>query len=141
MRKILKQILILSFTLITSNYIWKNLDFQNKLTTIILVALILSIFESIIKPIIKILLLPITIITLGTTRILINTLGLYLAVFLIHNFELKNINIKFLAIVPVMICINCKYKFFVVILGSPVFKKWRINGFVVITFLGQPKTD
>ncbi|MBU1088437.1 phage holin family protein [Patescibacteria group bacterium] len=94
MRKTLKQILILSFTLITSNYIWKNLDFQNKLTTIILVALILSIFESIIKPIIKILLLPITIITLGTTRILINTLGLYLAVFLIHNFELKNININ-----------------------------------------------
>jgi len=93
MKKILKRILILSFTLIATNYIWGNLHFNNNLTTILLVSLILSIFESIIKPIIKILLLPITILTLGSIRILINTLGMYLAVFLIPGFELENINI------------------------------------------------
>ncbi|MBU1130274.1 phage holin family protein, partial [Patescibacteria group bacterium] len=81
MKKILKRILILSFTLIATNYIWRNLRFNDSLTTILLVSLILSIFESIIKPIVKILLLPITILTLGSIRILINTLGMYLAVF------------------------------------------------------------
>ena len=132
MRKTLKRILILSFTLIATNYIWGNLRFDNSLGTILLVALILSIFESTIKPIIKILLLPITIITLGTTRILINTLGMYLAVLLIPCFKLENINIdsfnwqgfnipnlkfnSFWAFLVSSITINLIYNFFIKIL-------------------------
>lgn len=91
MKKILKLILITTFVLITINQIWGNLVFENNVLTILKVALILALFELILKPIIKILLLPINILTLGTIRIVIDTLGLYLAVFLLPDFQINNI--------------------------------------------------
>jgi len=92
MKKILKFTLLLTFSLITVNQIWNNLYFQNIPLTIIKVAFILSIFEIILKPVVKILLLPINLITLGLFRIVIDTLGLYLATFLLSDFQIKNIN-------------------------------------------------
>ncbi|RLC35452.1 hypothetical protein DRH14_00980 [Candidatus Shapirobacteria bacterium] len=94
MRTILKQALLFSFALLLTNYIWDNLDFNSQLSTLLLVGFILSLFKSIVKPIIKLLLLPITIITLGSIKIIINTLGLYLSVFLIDNFQLNNIDVS-----------------------------------------------
>lgn len=91
MKKILRFTLILAFALITHNQIWQNLFFENNVITIIKVAVILAIFELLLKPIIKILLLPINLLTLGTIRIVINTLGLYLAIFLIGDFQVNNI--------------------------------------------------
>lgn len=93
MKKILKYALYLGFALVIQNEIWGNLSFNPKIETIIKVALILAIFELILKPIIKILLLPVTILTLGLIRIVINTLGLYLATFLISGFSVNSLNI------------------------------------------------
>ncbi len=93
MKKILKYTLYLAFALVIENEIWHNLAFSSKIETIIKVALILAIFELILKPIIKILLLPITFLTLGLIRIVINTLGLYLAVFLIHDFNVSSLQL------------------------------------------------
>lgn len=90
MKKILKYTLYLGFALVIENEIWRNLTFSPKIETIIKVALILAIFELILKPIIKILLLPITFLTLGLIRIVINTLGLYLATFLISGFSINS---------------------------------------------------
>ena len=92
MKKILKFTLLLTFALITANQIWGNLFFQTIPWTIIKTAFVLSIFEVILKPIIKILFLPINILTLGTFRIIINTFGLYLVTFLFSDFQIKNIN-------------------------------------------------
>jgi putative membrane protein len=92
MKKIFKFTLLLTFTLITANQIWGNLFFQTIPWTIIKTAFILSIFEVILKPIIKILLLPINILTLGTFRIIINTFGLYLVTFIFSDFQIKNID-------------------------------------------------
>lgn len=92
MKKILKFTLLLTFALITANQIWGNLFFQTIPWAIIKTAFILSIFEVILKPIIKILLLPINILTLGTFRIIINTFGLYLVTFLFSDFQIRNIN-------------------------------------------------
>jgi len=91
MKKLLKYTLFLSFALVIENEIWSNLSFSPKIETIIKVALILAIFELILKPILKILLLPITFLTLGLIRIVINTLGLYLAVFLISGFSINSV--------------------------------------------------
>lgn len=91
-KKILKFTLLITFSLITINQIWGNLLFQNIPWTIIKTAFVLSIFEVILKPIIKILLLPINILTLGTFRIIINTFGLYLVTFLFSDFQVGNIN-------------------------------------------------
>lgn len=92
MKKLLKFTLLLIFSLITANQIWQNIYFQSVPGTIIKVALVLSIFELVLKPIIKLLLLPINILTLGTFRIVINTFGLYLVTFLFSDFQIRNIN-------------------------------------------------
>jgi uncharacterized membrane protein YvlD (DUF360 family) len=91
-RKIAKLTLLFTFCLITQQQIWANLDFSSLPSVLIKTAVILAFFETIIKPIIKILLLPINILTLGTLRLVISTLGLYLAVFLLDEFSLYDIS-------------------------------------------------
>jgi len=92
MKKILRLTLISIFCLITVNQIWQNLLFNDGIITLIKVSLILTVFELFLKPILKILLLPINLLTLGTFRIVINTLGFYLATFLLADFGVKNIS-------------------------------------------------
>ncbi len=91
MKKLLRYSLLLTFSLIVTSHLWKNLYFSENISNIIKVAFLLAIFEIILKPIIKILLLPINLLTLGTFRIVIDTLGLYLAVVLVSGFQVSNI--------------------------------------------------
>lgn len=92
MKKLLKLTLLFTFSLITVNQIWGNLYFGSIPSSIIKTALVLSIFEIILKPILKIVLFPINLITLGLFRIVIDTLGLYLAVFLFNDFKINAIH-------------------------------------------------
>lgn len=94
MKKILRYIILFTFSLITANQIWQNLSFQQIPLTIIKVAIVLAIFEIILKPIVKILLIPINILTLGLFRVVIDTLGLYLAVFFLSDFQVGNIYVS-----------------------------------------------
>jgi uncharacterized membrane protein YvlD (DUF360 family) len=91
-KRIIKLTLLLTFSLITANQIWGNLEFINIPWTIIKTGLLLSIFEIIIKPILKIILFPINILTLGFFRVVIDVVGLYLAVFIFSDFYIKNIH-------------------------------------------------
>lgn len=86
MKRILKLTLLISFALVTQNQIWANLQFQTPIISVIKVAFVLSIFELILKPIIKVLLFPINVLTLGLFRIVINTVGFYLAAFILADF-------------------------------------------------------
>jgi len=90
MKKLLKFTLLFTFALQTTHLLTKNLHYHDDLWTLVKVAFVLAIFEILLKPIIKLLLLPINIITLGTFRTVINTIGLYLAIFLIINFKIDN---------------------------------------------------
>lgn len=92
MKKLLKFTLLIAFSLALQNQIWSNLVFGQSVWTIIKVALILTIFELLLKPVIKILLIPINLITLGLFRIVINTVGFYLAVFLLSDFQVNSIH-------------------------------------------------
>ncbi|MBU3935669.1 phage holin family protein [Patescibacteria group bacterium] len=92
LRKLLKFTLVTTYALLAHNQIWQNLTFDPPILVLIKVAFILSLFEIILKPIIKLLLLPINILTLGTIRLFINTLGLYLAVFFIEGFSVSDIS-------------------------------------------------
>ena len=94
MKKILRYIILFTFSLITANQIWQNLSFGHIPITIIKVAIVLTIFELLLKPIIKILLIPINILTLGLFRLVIDTLGLYLAVFFLSDFKIGNVYIS-----------------------------------------------
>jgi putative membrane protein len=94
MKKILKFALLITFSIITVNYFTGNIYFSD-LQTLLKATIVLTIFELLLKPILKLLLLPINILTLGTFRIIINTLGLYLVLafvpgFMINNFYLSN---------------------------------------------------
>ncbi|KKR68344.1 MAG: hypothetical protein UU09_C0011G0021 [Microgenomates group bacterium GW2011_GWA2_40_6] len=91
MKKFLKYALYLSFALVLQQELFGNLLFgQNRLLIITKVGLILAFFEIFLKPIVKILLLPISILTLGLIRIVINTLGLYLASSLVSAFSVTS---------------------------------------------------
>jgi len=94
MKKFFKYALYLAFALVLHQEIWGNLSFgPEKIFTIIKASLILAFFELILKPIVKLLLLPISIITLGLIRIVINTLGLYLVTFLLPIITVSTLNI------------------------------------------------
>lgn len=91
MKKIFKLILLISFALATQNQLWGNLNFAHPFFSVIKVALVLSIFELFVKPIVKFLLFPINLLTLGLFRVVINTVGIYLAAFIIKDFSVKSI--------------------------------------------------
>jgi len=93
MKKVLKFTLLISFALALQNQFLANLDFSSSVWVIIKVALVLTIFELLLKPIIKVLLIPINILTLGFFRIVINTFGFYLAAFIFSDFKVHNISI------------------------------------------------
>jgi putative membrane protein len=90
-KKILRFTTLFTFALTLSQYFWGNLFFAHRLTTIITVAFILTLFEVFLKPVIKLLLLPINLLTLGLFRLIINTFGLYLATYLLIDFHVRNI--------------------------------------------------
>ncbi len=94
MKKFLKYALYLAFALTLHQEIWGNLTFgPDKIFTIIKASLVLAFFELILKPIVKILLLPISFVTFGLIRIVINTLGLYLVTFLLPIITVSSFNI------------------------------------------------
>lgn len=92
MKKFLKTSLLLTYALALVDQLLGNLVFDHPVISLIKVALILTLFELILKPVIKILLLPINILTLGLFRLVINTLGFYLAVFFLADFTVKSIS-------------------------------------------------
>lgn len=89
-KRIAKYTLLSVFALLAVSKIWSNIDPTN-LLVIVKAALVLALFEIILKPIVKLLLLPINILTLGLFRIIINTLGLYLAIYFVPEFSVNNI--------------------------------------------------
>jgi uncharacterized membrane protein YvlD (DUF360 family) len=92
MKKILRLTLLFSFSLVCTNLVWNNLSFQITPWTYIKTALVLAIFEVILKPILKIVLFPINLLTLGLFRAVIDTVGLYLAAFVFSDFYVSNIH-------------------------------------------------
>jgi len=125
MKKFLKFNLLFYFSLYTTNELIGNLNFLNGVSTILQVSLILTIFELILKPILKILLLPINILTLGLFRIIIDVVGIYLALFFIDTFKVNNFSLwsydffGILAIIGTSVIIN----FIFLIFNSIVTKK------------------
>lgn len=92
MKKIIRSFFYFLFSLSISNFFLQNFRLDNGLSTLVKVALVLVLFELFLKPIIKLLLLPISLITLGGIRIIINLIGLYLAVVLVPDFIILNIS-------------------------------------------------
>lgn len=90
MKKILKFITLFCFCLTLHQQFFGNLTFAQPLPSLLKTAAILTLFELLLKPLINLLLLPINFLTLGLIRFITNTLGLYLASFLLVDFRLHD---------------------------------------------------
>ncbi len=88
MRKLLKTIVISSIALALVAEIIPAVSFGSNRVTILWAAIGLTIFEYFLKPIAKILFLPINLLTLGLLRWIINVIGLYLVVSLVKDFRI-----------------------------------------------------
>jgi len=66
----------------------EGIEFLNGYQTIALTALVLTILGTLVKPLIKILLLPINLLTLGAFRWLINVITLWLATLIVLQFKI-----------------------------------------------------
>ena len=73
-KKTLRSIILFSLSLYLVSLFWGNINFSQNLSILLQASLVLTIFENLIKPILKLLLLPITLITLGLVRLFINVL-------------------------------------------------------------------
>ncbi len=91
-KKFIRSVIIVCLAVYLADQLWQNINYSQKLGTILLASLILTIFEFVLKPILKLLLLPITILTLGILKLIINTLGLYIAQYFIDGFNVGNIS-------------------------------------------------
>ena len=91
-KKTLRSTIIFSLSLYLVSLFWGNINFSHNLSILLQASLILTIFENLIKPILKLLLLPITLITLGLVRLFINTLGLYMVEYFITSFQISDIS-------------------------------------------------
>lgn len=143
MKKILKYTLLFSFALVTQNLFWQNLQFNQSVFTIVKVSLILSLFEIILKPVIKFLMLPINFLTFGLFRLVIFTLGFYLAIFVLVDFQVLSIATLsqnffgltvpaislqgFSVFLVTAISANILVSIFKFIVKSPKIKKWKFS--------------
>lgn len=90
MKKLLRILAINLFTLwLTSQIFPVAISFQEGWKTTFLAAAALALIDFCLKPLVKILLLPITILTLGAFRWVVNTLGLYLVTVLVSGFNIQ----------------------------------------------------
>jgi len=88
-KKYLRFFLINLFALWLVAYIFAGVSFTGGWQTLALAALVLTLLGTLIKPLIKLLLLPINLITLGTFRWLINVITLWLVTLIVPQFEIR----------------------------------------------------
>jgi len=90
MKKIFRIILVNFFALWLVNRIFPAaIDFQWQWKTLFLAAIALGLIDFAVKPLIKLLLLPITLLTLGTFRWVVNVLVLYLVTAVVPGFAIQ----------------------------------------------------
>lgn len=90
MKKILKIALISLIALKSTSLIIDTLSFGQSFKTLFIASLAWTAFEYLVKPVAKILFLPINLITMGALRWVINVIGLYLVTILIDGVNLTS---------------------------------------------------
>jgi putative membrane protein len=89
MKKIIKLWFIYFVSLVIICEALPSLRIADGYLTLVKAAIALSFFDFLIKPIVKLLLLPINILTLGIFRWIINVLVLYLTTILVPHFQIN----------------------------------------------------
>lgn len=87
--KFLKSILITGLSIALLAYLLPTISYRN-LTALVLASLVLTLLHKLIKPILKILFLPVNIVTLGLFSWVINLALLALVTYLVPGFQIKS---------------------------------------------------
>ncbi len=90
MKKLLRRLVSSIIALKTTSLIMPIISFEEGFKTLFLTAFALTAFEYLLKPIAKLLFLPINILTLGTLRWVINVIGFYLVTIFIKGFSITS---------------------------------------------------
>ncbi len=86
--KIIRSILITAITIAILAWALPTVSFMDW-TTLLLASLVLTLLQTIAKPVLKILFLPINIVTLGLFSLVINVFLLWLATYLVPGFSIQ----------------------------------------------------
>lgn len=112
MGNILRSILSSVITLGLLAWLVPAVSFSNWVTLVI-AAVVLLFLQSIVKPVLKLLFLPVTVVTLGLFSVVINVAVIWLATFLVPGFQIHNLQIlgialnQFFSLLTVSILISC----------------------------------
>ena len=88
--KFIKAVISSILTIAILAWLFPNINYNNSVTLIV-TGLVLTLLEKIIRPILKILFLPINIVTLGLFSLVINVFILYLATYFVPGFVIENV--------------------------------------------------
>ena len=86
--KLILRILINAFAIWLTSMLLSSFDFSGNTINLILVAVVFGLVNALVRPIVKLLTLPITVLTLGLFTLVINTLMLILTVWLSDSLSL-----------------------------------------------------
>ncbi len=91
------------FGLWTAATLLTGISYQDHYRVLVWAALIFSIVNALIRPLVVILTLPAIVLTLGVFTLVINTLMLYLVTFFYHRFEVRSFGSAILAVIIIWI--------------------------------------
>lgn len=87
--KLLKSIIATTLTIAILAWFFPIINYSSS-ATLIIAAVVLTLLEKLVRPLLKILFLPINIVTLGLFSLVINVFILYLATYLVPGFAIHN---------------------------------------------------
>src|SRR5579859_6274903 len=89
---ILKPIIVTGLSLALLAWLFPSISYGN-VPTLLLASIVLTLLQKIVKPVLSILFLPITIITLGLFSLFINVIVLWLVIVLVPGFHIDQIQL------------------------------------------------
>lgn len=88
--KFIKAVIVSILTIAILAWLFPNIRYNNSVTLIV-TGIILTLLEKILRPLLKILFLPINVVTLGLFSLVINVFILYLATYFVPGFVINNV--------------------------------------------------
>ncbi len=94
MKRLLRKLVINLISLKITASLITAISFSQGAKTVILASIMLTLFDHLMKPILKILLFPINLVTMGLLRCFIDAFGLYLVSLIIPSFSIAPFNFQ-----------------------------------------------
>lgn len=88
--KFIKAVIVSILTIAILAWLFPNIRYSNSVTLIV-TGIILTLLEKTLRPLLKILFLPINVVTLGLFSLVINVFILYLATYFVPGFVINNV--------------------------------------------------